>query len=189
MQIILQLNDAEIIASLKHYGRLIGFAVDDVRDASITSIPTYILQHSEKKLLLSDYDGEVIQQFNLPIRLSEIGEYLLKLQRKLNNYECYNLSDSIILDKIAKKLLYLQDNPPKTIELTEKECEMLQYIFNAGAGGAEKDELLSQVWGYNPEVKSRTLETHIYRLRQKISDAGVNSPMIIVENGRYLIKT
>jgi DNA-binding response OmpR family regulator len=69
------------------------------------------------------------------------------------------------------------------VRLTEKETSILRYLFRAGQEPVSRETLLQEVWGYNSGVTTHTLETHIYRLRQKIEkDAAV--PIILVTDSR-----
>jgi len=69
------------------------------------------------------------------------------------------------------------------IRLTEKETSILRYLFRAGQKPISHETLLQEVWGYKSGVTTHTLETHIYRLRQKIEkDAAV--PIILVTESR-----
>src|SRR5262250_1231807 len=54
------------------------------------------------------------------------------------------------------------------VRLTEKETSILRYLYRAGQKPVARDVLLQEVWGYNSGVTTHTLETHVYRLRQKI---------------------
>lgn len=72
----------------------------------------------------------------------------------------------------------LQDAKGVKIWLTAKEVDILRHLQRAG-GYVSKQALLSEVWGYNPSVSSHTLETHIYRLRQKI-EGDPNDPRLLV---------
>ena len=67
----------------------------------------------------------------------------------------------------AAKLL---QEPAKNrrIRLTEKEAAILKFLYRAGTRSVARQVLLNEVWGYNAAVTTHTLETHIYRLRQKI---------------------
>jgi len=69
-------------------------------------------------------------------------------------------------------------------QLTEKEADILTYLYRADGKTVDRDTLLREVWGYNAEVTTHTLETHIYRLRQKI-DSDQNHPLIISDDGGY----
>src|SRR5215207_3508367 len=71
------------------------------------------------------------------------------------------------------------------IRLTEKETAILKYLYRAGDRIVTRDILLSEVWGYNSGVTTHTLETHIYRLRQKIEKDAANPEILVTEAGGY----
>jgi DNA-binding response OmpR family regulator len=81
----------------------------------------------------------------------------------------------------AKLLL---DPKGKKIRLTEKETNILKHLHRSGATVA-RETLLHEVWGYNPAVTTHTLETHIYRLRQKIEANPASAQILITESGGY----
>lgn len=81
----------------------------------------------------------------------------------------------------AKLLL---DEAGKKIRLTEKETNILKFLHRSGDTVA-RDILLHEVWGYNPAVTTHTLETHIYRLRQKIENNPGQAQILITESGGY----
>ncbi|MBN9531908.1 MAG: response regulator transcription factor [Alphaproteobacteria bacterium] len=81
----------------------------------------------------------------------------------------------------AKTLL---DGAGKRIRLTEKETNILKFLHRSGATVA-RDTLLHEVWGYNPAVTTHTLETHIYRLRQKIEINPGQAQILVTESGGY----
>ncbi len=71
------------------------------------------------------------------------------------------------------------------VRLTEKETAILRYLYRAGQRPVARETLLQEVWGYNSGVTTHTLETHIYRLRQKIEkDAGAPA-ILVTEAGGY----
>jgi DNA-binding response OmpR family regulator len=76
----------------------------------------------------------------------------------------------------------------KKIRLTEKETNILKYLYRAGGKPVGRDELLSEVWGYNANVTTHTLETHIYRLRQKIEIDPGHSRLLMTESGGYRLQ-
>jgi len=78
----------------------------------------------------------------------------------------------------------LTDPRQKKIRLTEKETNILKFLHRAG-GTVSRDVLLHEVWGYNPAVSTHTLETHIYRLRQKIEKDPSHAQLLITESGGY----
>ncbi len=85
--------------------------------------------------------------------------------------------------KPASKLLL--DQQGRKIRLTEKETSILKYLYRAGESVITRDVLLHEVWGYNAGVTTHTLETHIYRLRQKIEQDPSNAELLVTEAGGY----
>jgi DNA-binding response OmpR family regulator len=83
----------------------------------------------------------------------------------------------------AQKLLLTEDD--KKIRLTEKETNILKYLYRSSEGVVARDVLLHEVWGYNAGVTTHTLETHIYRLRQKIEPDPSNARLLVTESGGY----
>ena len=83
----------------------------------------------------------------------------------------------------ASKLLV--DGDEKKIRLTEKETSILKFLYRAGEKVVTRDVLLDEVWGYNAKVTTHTLETHIYRLRQKIEIDPSQSELLLTEAGGY----
>lgn len=88
-----------------------------------------------------------------------------------------------VLDRRAMQL-QLDD---KTVILTEREIEILTMLMHAGEKGCRREEMLDHIWGYRADLETHTLETHIYRLRQKIEDQP-NDPLCLVtfDNGYRL---
>jgi DNA-binding response OmpR family regulator len=73
----------------------------------------------------------------------------------------------------------------KKVRLTEKETAILRYLYHAGDKPIGRATLLGEVWGYNAGVTTHTLETHVYRLRQKIERDPTNAEILITEPGGY----
>ena len=71
------------------------------------------------------------------------------------------------------------------VRLTEKETAILKYLYRAGDKVIGRDTLLNEVWGYNTGVTSHTLETHIYRLRQKVEKDAASPSILVTEAGGY----
>ncbi|MBA3039851.1 MAG: response regulator transcription factor [Alphaproteobacteria bacterium] len=89
------------------------------------------------------------------------------------------------LFKPSQKLLTTEEG--KKIRLTEKEAAIIRYLYRAGQKVVTRDVLLEEVWGYNSGVTTHTLETHVYRLRQKIERDPSNAEILVTENGGYKI--
>ncbi len=73
----------------------------------------------------------------------------------------------------------------KKIRLTEKETSILKFLFRAGDKPVSRETLLDEVWGYNAGVTTHTLETHVYRLRQKIEKDPSSATILVTEPGGY----
>jgi DNA-binding response OmpR family regulator len=71
------------------------------------------------------------------------------------------------------------------VRLTEKETAILKYLYRAGETVVPRETLLAEVWGYNASVTTHTLETHIYRLRQKIERDPSQAALLVTEPGGY----
>ena len=87
----------------------------------------------------------------------------------------------------AAKLL-LDEAAERTVRLTEKETNILKYLYRAGEKPVSREELLAEVWGYNAGVTTHTLETHVYRLRQKIEAEANGAKLLLTEAGGYRLQ-
>jgi DNA-binding response OmpR family regulator len=116
-----------------------------------------------------------------------IGVLLARIRAQLRQHE---QSEDAIFSigpyafQPAKKLLVNEESEEK-IRLTEKETSILKYLYRAGQKVVSRDILLNEVWGYNAEVTTHTLETHIYRLRQKIEADPSSAAILVTETGGY----
>ena len=113
---------------------------------------------------------------------------LARIRAQLRQYEqsedaTFNVGPYVF--KPAQKLL--TDADGRKIRLTEKEAAIIRYLYRAGQKAVTRDELLEEVWGYNSGVTTHTLETHVYRLRQKIEKDPSNAEILVTENGGYKI--
>ena len=76
----------------------------------------------------------------------------------------------------------------KKVRLTDKETAIVKFLYLAGERVVSRNDLLGEVWGYNADVTTHTLETHVYRLRQKIEREPSNADLLVTEpNGYRLI--
>ncbi len=88
----------------------------------------------------------------------------------------------------ASKLLLDNEKAGKKVRLTEKETAILKYLLRAGMKPVPRETLLAEVWGYNAGVSTHTLETHIYRLRQKIERDPGAAQLLITDPGGYRLQ-
>ncbi len=81
--------------------------------------------------------------------------------------------------------LLVDEAQNKKIRLTEKETAILKFLYRSGDKVVGRDVLLDEVWGYNAGVTTHTLETHVYRLRQKIEKDPSHAEILVTETGGY----
>jgi DNA-binding response OmpR family regulator len=79
----------------------------------------------------------------------------------------------------------LESNDGGKVRLTDKETSILKFLYRQGPKTITRDVLLKEVWGYNNRVTTHTLETHIYRLRQKIERDPSNARLLVTDDGGY----
>ena len=117
------------------------------------------------------------------------GELLARVQAQLRLFD--NSEDAVLaigpyLFRPSAKLL-TEPARGRKIRLTDKEASILKYLYRAGAKAVARQVLLNEVWGYNSAVASHTLETHIYRLRQKMEPDPANTRLLLTAAGGYLL--
>ena len=119
-----------------------------------------------------------------PFRL---GVLLARLRAHIRQHE--RSDDAIftigpyIFRPSAKLLVDNETN--KKVRLTDKETAILKHLYRSGDRVVGRDVLLDEVWGYNAGVTTHTLETHVYRLRQKIERDPSNAKILLTEPGGY----
>ena len=124
-------------------------------------------------------DEYIIKPFRYPVLLKSIETQLYKFKKSENTQ--YNIGNYIF--KPNSKIL--ESNKNRSIRLTEKENNILKFLYKNSGNTVSRETLLHEVWGYNSKVTTHTLETHIYRLRQKIEDDPSNACFLITEPGGY----
>jgi DNA-binding response OmpR family regulator len=148
-------------------------------------VPIIMLTGSDEEAdVVRGLDAGANDYIAKPFRLAEL---LARLRAQLRIFE--NSEDAVFTIgpytfRPAAKLL---QDPAKNhrIRLTEKEAAILKYLYRAGSRPVARQILLNEVWGYNSAVTTHTLETHIYRLRQKIEPDPSNARLLITEGGGY----
>lgn len=111
---------------------------------------------------------------------------LARIRAQLRQYEQSEDATFVVgpyTFKPGQKLLL--DEKGTKIRLTEKEAAIIKYLYRSGTQVVGRDELLEEVWGYNSGVTTHTLETHVYRLRQKIEKDPSNVSLLVTESGGY----
>lgn len=121
----------------------------------------------------------ITKPFKFPVLLARMRAQLR--QHELSEDAIFVLGPYTF--KPSLKLLVTSDD--KKIRLTEKETNILKFLYRSTEDVVPRDILLHEVWGYNAGVTTHTLETHIYRLRQKIEPDPSKARLLVTENGGY----
>lgn len=121
----------------------------------------------------------VTKPFRFAVLLARVRAQL----RQHENSEDVTLTVGPYTFKPSQKLLV--DKKGGKLRLTEKEAAIIKYLYRAGDKVITRDVLLEEVWGYNSGVTTHTLETHVYRLRQKIERDPSNAEILVTESGGY----
>jgi len=122
----------------------------------------------------------VAKPFRLPVLLARIRSQLRQ----------FELSDDASFPvgpysfRPAAKML-VDEARQRKVHLTEKETAIVKFLYRIGDRAVPRDQLLDEVWGYNAGVTTHTLETHIYRLRQKIERSPDQPALLVTEPGGY----
>ncbi len=130
--------------------------------------------------LESGANDYVTKPFKFAVLLARIRAHLR--QHEQSEDAVFTIGDFTF--RPANKMLIHNENAQK-VRLTEKETSILKYLYRAGDKVVSRDILLNEVWGYNVAVTTHTLETHVYRLRQKIEDDPSNAKLLVTEPGGY----
>ena len=144
-------------------------------------------------LITGRLEGEIIdalesggdEYIKKPLRVDELFKRIynnLSLSRS-PIMSCYELADLNFFP--ASKMLY-KVGCDRVQALTEKETKILQILYQALPDPVTKAKLLAEVWGLQSDLATHTLETHIYRLRQKITRLTEHSLIITAKNGYQL---
>ena len=125
----------------------------------------------------------VIKPFRIAVLLARIRAQLRQLE--VGDEAAVSLGPY----KFRPSLKYLLHEQGHKVRLTEKETAILRFLSRAGGQTVMRDILLREIWGYNARVSTHTLETHIYRLRQKIEPDPSHARIVLTEPGGYRLNT
>lgn len=154
----------------------------ELRDAGVTC-PIVLLTAADSDAdtiegLASGANDYITKPFRFAVLMARLHAHLRSHEQ--NEEAVYRIGPYTFRPS-AKLLL---DTAGKKVRLTEKETNILKYLYRSGETVA-RDTLLHEVWGYNPAVTTHTLETHIYRLRQKIEADPGRAQILVTESGGY----
>ena len=119
-----------------------------------------------------------------PFRMSELLARVRAQLRVFDNSEDAVFNVGPYLFRPSVRLL-LEPSRNRKVRLTDKECRILKYLLRANQAPVDRGTLLADVWGFNSGVTTHTLETHIYRLRQKMEADPANPRLLLTDRGAY----
>ncbi|WP_043341009.1 response regulator transcription factor [Belnapia moabensis] len=119
-----------------------------------------------------------------PFRLPEL---LARVRAQLRVYDNTEEATFLIGPYVFRPSVRLLTDTARNrkIRLTDKECAILKFLYRAGGKAVPRPVLLNEVWNYSSSVSTHTLETHVYRLRQKIETDPAQPRLVITEHGGY----
>ncbi len=138
---------------------------------------------SEEADIVRGLDAGANDYVAKPFRLNEL---LARLRAQLRTFE--SSEDAVFTIgpyEFRPGTRQLQDGSGRRVRLTDKETAILKFLYRAAGQPVARQILLNEVWGYNAAVTTHTLETHIYRLRQKIEPDPSVARLLLTENGGY----
>lgn len=147
---------------------------DDWKDKKV---PLIYLNNKEGDFALSD--GQVL---NKPINLESFLDALKAASRLFENSQSGSLEfGNYVLYPSQKEIVDAVTH--KVCKLTEKEVAIVKYLYKNAGIYVSKQDLLREVWEYADDATTHTVETHIYRLRQKVEDG--KDQLIETSEGGY----
>jgi DNA-binding response OmpR family regulator len=129
--------------------------------------------------LESGANDYVVKPFRFAVLLARIRAQLR--QHETSEDAVFNIGTNSF--RPGPKLLL--NSKGTKVRLTEKETAILKHLYRAHPRPVSREMLLQEVWGYNSSVTTHTLETHIYRLRQKVEKDAASPSILITESGGY----
>jgi DNA-binding response OmpR family regulator len=140
----------------------------------------------------ADAEGDVVRGLDAgandylakPFRLPEL---LARVRAQLRTFDNSESAVFLIGPYVFRPSVRLLQEPARNrkVRLTDKECAILKFLYRAGGKPVPRQTLLNEVWGYSSSVTTHTLETHVYRLRQKIEADPSQPRLLLTENGGY----
>ncbi|MBS40821.1 MAG: DNA-binding response regulator [Rhodospirillales bacterium] len=145
-------------------------------------IPIILL--SKNQALDKDIDGGVNDRIVKPFNFRDLmARIRLQLTKGNQAEDSYHRLGPYKFDPNAQLLLDLSED--KSIRLTEKETSILKFLIYHANSFVARGDLLDEVWEYSSEISTHTLETHIYKLRQKLEIHPSQAKILVTEPGGY----
>ena len=158
-----------------------------IKETKVTNIVLFMITPGTKGGSSPGESKENQYFIEKPFRIQHLSKKITIILAKISN-------SNEMIHKIGpfmffplKKIMMLGDK--KKVDLTEKEVDILKCLIGSGKEIVDKDKLLKQVWNYSSDITTHTLETHIYRLRQKLEIDSSMPRLIISKGGGFTIRS
>ncbi len=143
----------------------------------------FLINKKDKKDILLEKQIKPKSIINIPLSISNIIQIIESLIREEVNKMNDITMGKFSLDVVGRKISLNKVNE----KLTEKETEILWMLLNKIGHQISQKELLKEIWGYDESIETRTLETHIYRIRKKLNSIGAKDYKINNIDNSYIL--
>ena len=156
-----------------------------INEAQITNKILFMIESGSEEVSIPERSIDQYHVINKPFKFQHFMKKINFLLAKLSG--AHNVSHVVGPFVFFPKRKMIKTNDRKEIELTEKEVDILRCLLSTDEEIVDREKLLKQVWNYNLDVTTHTLDTHIYRLRQKLEKNPSIPRLIISEGGGFKI--
>ena len=151
-----------------------------IKEAKITNVVLFMTEAESSGASTSKESTENHYFIEKPLKIQHLIKKISTILAKISNSNEVTHKIGPFLFFPLRKFIMLGDETK--VELTEKEVGILKCLISSGEETVDRDVLLKQVWNYSSDVTTHTLETHIYRLRQKL-EIDTSIPRLIISKG------
>ena len=156
-----------------------------IKEAEIPNIVLFMIEAETSRTASFEENREKHDFIEKPFRIHHLNKKISTILAKISNSNEVTHKIGPFIFFPLKKALMLGEKTK--VELTEKEVAILKCLISSDEETVDRDTLLRQVWNYSPDVTTHTLETHIYRLRQKLEIDASIPRLIISKDGGFTI--
>ena len=159
--------------------------VDFIKDSNLHLTNSLIISRTNQKLLLNENLNKknFLDFDDFPLSINKLRELINIQLIKLKFDQQSNINIKGYMLNLNSKF-FSKDN--LSLKLTEKEIEIILYL-NETKIKCNISDLQKNIWDYSPDMETHTVETHIYRLRKKISNKFDDENFILSHKNGYFI--
>ena len=158
-----------------------------IKEAQIMSVVLFMIEAETSGTSYFEQSTEKHYFIEKPFRIQHLNKKISTTLAKISNSNEVTYKIGPFTFFPLKKVIILNDKT--RTDLTDKEVDILKCLISSGEEAVDRDKLLKQVWNYSSDVTTHTLETHIYRLRQKLETDPSIPRLIISKGGSFTIRS